>query len=238
MLNRLLAACVVLTALSGVSHGAIIEYDYTQTAPTYTLTQVNDAGGIRVGDKLFTDFIADVAKSQGALAPGLDEINIRGVQVDGDFGLVFTGLWQATGGQLSDTTITFKVTAGDGYLIKDNGLKLIGFGALNGGSVGITENVYDGPPLTSSAIANKIVSYTREGDETVLGVGVLEDHEEFTPLQEIWVVKDVGASGGVNSNGFAHVSQFMQTFSQIPEPATMALLAFGGLALLRRRRQA
>jgi len=233
MFARLLMVCSVLAALSGVSSGAII-YDFGNPASS-TLTEVNAAGGMQVGDKLFADFFTDIAKSQGALAPGMDEIVVRGVDVNGDFGLIFTGLWQALGGQLADTTITFKVTAPDGFLIKDNGLKLLAFGADNGGSVGITENVYSGPPSTSPVIANKVVSYTRNGG---VEFGTLEDHKEFTPLQEIWVIKDVGASGGVNQDGFAHISQFQQTFSQIPEPATMALLAIGGLVLLRRRRRA
>ncbi len=233
MFARLLTVFAVLVALGGTSHGAII-YDFDNPV-TSSLTEVNAADGIQVGDKLFTDFFTDIAKSQGALAPGMDEIVVRGVDVNGDFGLIFTGLWQAAAGQLADTTITFKVAAPEGLFIKDNGLKLLGYGAANGGSVSIAEVVYSGEPSTSPAIANKFVFYTRDG---AIESGILEDHQDFTPLQEIWVVKDVGVSGGVNQDGFAHLSQFQQTFSQIPEPATMALLAFGGLALLRRRRRA
>lgn len=234
MRARLIAVFAVLAALGGICPGAIIEFDFGQPA-SYSLTEVNDAGGIRVGDKLFSNFFTDSTASVGALAPGLGEIVVRGVDVNGDFGLIFSGLWQAAAGQLADTAITFKVTAPEGLFIKDNDLKLLAFGAGNGGSVSIAENVYSGPPSTSPVIANKFVWYTRNGE---VESSVLQDHKEFTPLQEIWIIKDVGASGGINQDGFAQVSQFQQTFSQIPEPATLALVAFGGLALLRRRRRA
>jgi hypothetical protein len=32
------------------------------------------------------------------------------------------------------------------------------------------------------------------------------------------------------------LSEFFQTFPQVPEPATLGLLAIGGLAMLRRKR--
>jgi hypothetical protein len=110
----------------------------------------------------------------------------------------------------------------------------LAYGAAKGGSVSITENVYPGDPSTSLSIADKFVYYTRNNGTSF---GILEDHQDFTPLREIWIKKDVGVTGGDNEAGFAQLSQFQQTFSQIPEPATLALVLLGGLALLRRRRR-
>ncbi len=234
MCARLFVVVSVIAVLGAYCPGAII-YDLSDPTVSYTLTEVNAADGLKVGDKLFSNFLADTTKTQGAVAPGLGEIAIRGIEVNGDFGLIFSGLWQAASGQVADTAITFKVTAGDGYLIKDNGLKLLGYGATNGGSVSVAEVVYSGEPSSSPAIAHKFVNYTNDGTNWY---GNLEDHQEFTPMQEIWVVKDVGASGGTDPEGFSQISQFQQTFSQIPEPATMGLLAIGGLTLLSRRRRA
>jgi hypothetical protein len=194
-------------------------------------------GEIRIGDKVFSDFRVTTSKTVGATAPGADAISITGVLVDGEYGIRFNGGWGALSGQIADTTIGFKVTADEPNLIEDNTLFASAWGASSGGSAQITEQVYAKDPNDSfsTALANKYVYIT---DTLVKN----KDHQVFkdeagapVALKTIWVVKDVFATGGVGANGVATISEFYQTFSQIPEPATMSLLGIGMLALARKR---
>lgn len=208
--------------------------------PSYTLDEVNAQGGILVGDKLFDTFSVTKTEANGGLAPGAGAIAVTGVLVNGELGLRFNGPWSAGSGQLADSTIRFHASIvepelSQGFLISDNSLWMSAFGAANGGLASITENVYEfeppGNPATNQPIANKFVFY--ENDNTKQ----LFDHKEFIPLPEIWIIKDVIVNGSSNGTGQAHISEFYQTFSQVPEPASLALVAGGVLLLARRRRR-
>ena len=209
--------------------------------PSYTLQQVIDAGGLRVGDKTFTDWWVDTAKSSNALAPSAGEINVSALQVSGEWGIQFTGAWMAGYNQLADTSIIFKVTADAPYLIHDNTLKMTGYGAELGGIVNITENVYARDPrvYNDESLADKFVyknSQTNRKKTVDHQIFYDPDTGDEAALPSVWIVKDIGVTGGItNPDGMAALSVFTQTFSQIPEPATLGLLALGGLVMLQRR---
>lgn len=204
-----------------------------------TIADVNNAGGLRVGDKVFSQFTVVPTQLNTAIVPDETAIRLTGVFLAGELGLRFDGLWQATGGQLADTVIIFKVVADNPYLLTDNTLKMSAYLADNGGSVTISESVYARNPnvYNDPSIAHKEVYSTDYATKEF-------DHQEFADeqgaplaLPEIWVVKDVGASGGLLPGGIASISSFYQTFSQIPEPATMSIMFVGAAALAARRRR-
>jgi hypothetical protein len=244
----MLKNCVVLfavLAMSGLAsanfvNGPIVA-PINDPSHGFTLQEVIDAGGIRVGDKVFDLFTVNNSKSDGAQAPDPSGIVVYGVQVSGELGLRFTGGWSAVGGQVADSVIMFRVQADRPWLISDNSLWMDAYGARNGGQVSISENVFAADPLTgfTPSLADKFVYFANRGDNQKY------DHQEFTNAQGelvalpvIWVVKDIVVSGGPRESGGAGLSQFYQTFSQIPEPASMMLLVVGGLlASVRKHRR-
>ena len=234
----------VLTVLAPALRAEIIwDFGSPSTLPP-TIAEVNAAGGLRVDDKVFSDFtvVPTTLVPSGltqTVTPDVTSIRLTGVFMSGELGIGFSGLWQAIGGELADTVITFKVTADTPHLIADNTLGMQGYLADNGASVTISEDVYARTPdeFSDLPIAHKEIYHT---DFTTKEI----DHQEFADefgaalaLAEIWVRKDVGASGGLQPEGIAAISYFYQTFSQIPEPATMAILFIGGAALIKRKRR-
>ncbi len=211
----------------------------------YTIQEIIDAGGIIIGDKLFDAFRVTTTKSLGAIAPGAGEIAITPIQIlkpgaplGGDFGMKFNALWSAPGGGLADSTIEFQATilpkyVDLGYAFKDNALWITAFGIGNTeppGIVSVSENVWARHPSDQipphKPIANKFVYYRTDADNQLF-----HEAEFDESITQIWITKDVGANGGEGELGVAHLSEFYQTFSQIPEPGTLTLLGFGAFGL-------
>ena len=238
-IRRLTVLLMAVVAVCSYASADIIQADLSNPV-SYTIEEIQQAGGIQVGDKLFMDFAVTTSATQGTVAPGADAITVTGVQITGDYGLRFNGGWSAGGQEIADSTIRFSVTATrPGWYIKDNALWIAAFGVSGtgeGGIVSVSENVYAEdpytlPPNVNPPIANKYVYYRTDADME------LYDGKDFAPLKKVWVLKDVVANGGDLVTGSAHLSEFWQTFSQIPEPATVSLVLLGGLGLIARRRR-
>lgn len=229
-------------ALSVTPLQAAIIWDFNNPPPNgLTLAEINQAGGLIVLDKLFDQFVVTATQTVGAASPDINAIAVRGVAVGGEIGLDFFGGWTAFGFQILDTTIKFRVSilpdyVQQGYRIVDNSLVILASGAADTGQAAITEDVYSVDPdqvlnPTPYLLANKYVFRNAYANK-------LYDHVEFGQgLTEIWIIKDVIVSGGNSLAGSASLSSFRQTFSQIPEPATLALLALGVAVIFGPRRR-
>jgi hypothetical protein len=200
---------------------------------SYTVQQIMDAGGVKIGDKTFTEWRVTSTTQGNGLAPQAGAISVTAVQIGGEYGMRFNGPWSAATGDLADTTIGFRVTADDPWLISDNTLAVTAFGADKGGMASISENVFSADPTKtfSTPVANKYVYYINDANFKAV------DHKVFVQaLKDVWVVKDVVVNGSSAAGASAHVSEFYQTFSQVPEPATLSLLIAGAVVLVARRR--
>jgi hypothetical protein len=191
---------------------------------------------LTVGDKEFSDFDLDITIMNGdPFVTDTNNMKVQGVRdiETGDYGLRFNGfLWYAGPDQALNVNLGFKVSILDepqfeDYLIKDISLYLTGAGATGDGKVDASEIVWDNFP-DGNDIARPMCWYYANDAQ-------LSDYWEFEPLKEIYVqTKHISLIG---NSGTAYFSEFFQFYgSQVPEPATVSLLALGSLALLRYRR--
>ncbi|XAL99689.1 PEP-CTERM sorting domain-containing protein [Phycisphaeraceae bacterium D3-23] len=214
---KIATTAIVMAGLAGAASAAHI---------SNLADLIANDGTVQVGDKLFSNF--DYA-STGDM-PDADRINvIEHTDAAGNFGIRFqAAFFDLPGGGASDALITFDVTVLDpNFLISDAHLagNLDVLGGSGGSSFGgITETF-----LTANT--NDDLSIFATEDSSVLADWVFFD----TPTATLSVQKNITLFA--DDDAVATTLSFVdQTFSQIPEPGSLALLGLGGLALLRRRR--
>jgi hypothetical protein len=208
----------------------------------YTMDQLLLGEEIPVRDKVFSNFSWEVAADPNVTVPAPSAINVWGVIVEiGDrteYGLRVQGGFSAGTGEVADFLFGFDVAILPNFpelYIVDNTLAMTQAGAAGSAEVQITETVVD---VNGALVIDrpKHVYITKDLYKPV-------DHKQLEGQYKwLHVEKDILVSG-ISPNdpdpdpSVAHLSEFYNTFSQIPEPATMSLLGLGGLALLRRRRR-
>ena len=228
---RVLMSFVISIVLAGAASGQWIPL-------TDSVTLSSLAGESLVfGDKEISEFHLFGDSSGGAINPNPDNMFVQGGQddVSGDYGLKFNFSWNAASNQTINATLNFKVSIlplpeYDDYYITDVGMYITGASATDTGVVNIGEIAWDDFP--GGSVVASLSCSKQAGD----GGDFLVDHAEFAPLKEIWIQsKDVSITGGTGAGGSAHLSEFFQFYSQIPEPATFVLLGIGGLLALTRK---
>jgi hypothetical protein len=226
IMTRSLKTLVLLTALLAMTLGASAALI---TPPTNVLLSNLAPGGdtVTLGGLTFSDFEAVILPG----SPDLDNIALSLSQDAGFPNIVnvdFVGVWFPSPGQTLDTGLTFLVTADPGVSLLGASLSMAGGAARDDAKVTILENIFefeDGPLLSSLLTV----------DDPASPPPVLFDSDTFAAQDSIWIYKDIAA---INVDGLAHLSGFGQKFeTDVPEPASIGLLAIGGLAMLKRRQK-
>ena len=189
--------------------------------------------GIVVGDKIFTGF------SYSALGdmPTANDVRVLGFRDPaGHWGVTFQGSFRdLPGGSDSDALIRFIVDVDPASLAR--GMRISDAHLfLNGVGMG-DESFF----LVDESFSLSGINDTLNVFQSTLGPGTtadLSDEVFFDPgLSRLFVTKDINAFAAVGSTVPARATAIDQSFSQIPEPATLALAGMSALAMVGASRR-
>lgn len=206
-------------------------------AVSYTLDQLIGDGttGVVIGDKQFYDFSYIAAPPGGTGVPTAGQITVTPTTGSPE-GLRFSFNWTASAGDRIDSVISYGVhtlTTVPQNFISGVGLD---FNGTATGSSGANSS------LTNASVVEQIMDLHGNdlGKVSVIDFGTGDprnrDSSLFTlasPARDVFVSKDISVVS--NGGGTATITFVDNTFPQVPEPASLGVLAMGGLLMLRRR---
>jgi PEP-CTERM motif len=188
--------------------------------PSISMASLTNGGDILVGDKDFTDF-----SISGSFPANL--VNVTPIIENGDFGIRFSGALVA-GGNAMDLILGYQVSVTNSpNLIADANLLFNGVVVGGPGLAEVVEQVY----------TNNNMFYGQMDVFATQTTNQLSASLAIVPPQPLLNInKDVLITASLPA--FSSISTIDQTFTQVPEPSVLVLVAAGftGLVVLRRRR--
>jgi len=188
--------------------------------PTVSLASLTNVGGdVLVGDKDFSNFSisGDFSASQ---------INITSITENGNFGIRISGALVSAGSP-ETLSLGYKVTVTNSpMLISAANLLFNGQVAGGSGQAQVTEQVF----TNGNQFAGQLFVFANATNSVLTASLPITPPQTFLNLSNnVFLTAQLPA--------FATISTIDQTYTQVPEPSALALVAagFAGLALLRRR---
>lgn len=236
--RRLLALCgLVVLGLPGVTNAATVQATLDQLLPGG-----NQAGGLTIGDKRFSNFSW---ASTGSAPVAARDINVTINNNDNPqrYNLQFTFAMDAFPGERTDLVICYDLDVLSTDFINRVGLRFNGAVPAGGTGGGTAASVVE---TVSSRDGSDVAPGAPVRDTEILdvfndGAGPLEDtNSDFMALnltRSLRFCKDIVVSSRPDG-GYAVISIVDQIVDQVPEPGSIALIGFAGGAMLLRRRRA
>jgi len=231
--SKIILSCLISVVLATAASAAWVPL----TGDPVSISSL-PGGSLVFGDKELSEIELFSIGTGGAIAPDANSVFVQGGRDDatGNYGLRFLFSWNAGSNQTSNATLNFKVSilpGYDDYFIDDVTLAITGVSTNGTGVVSIGEEVWDVPFYTPGSFPIASLSCSKWKGSPL---AYLVDHAEFAPVKKIWIYsKDISITGG--TNGLAHLSEFFQFYSQIPEPATIVLLGTAGIWIFTRKKR-
>lgn len=214
------------------------------TSQAVLLSDLFQGATITADDKLFSNWnLLSISQVSGLVdttkidvTPLVDDPFNPGVKFTADFDALGT-LFGHPGGAFAQLRFSFDVSTTNGQaLIKDNSLLINDFIFDSGpnASITISETIHD---VTGLPLGDKMV-VARPGDSPNSGNPAHFDAANFAPQSLVHVEKFIDIQGPDQNDG-ARLLMFEQRFSQVPEPASLALLGavvVGGMLSRPRER--
>jgi len=236
----ILGALVLMLATAGAGHAM-------------PLSDLLNGGSITAGDKLFDSWslmyydTSDPTRSLNAANIDVTALTDGGLDPGPGLKFFFNSELTVHGDGIYayvDLMFGFRVSVLDPALaIKDGSLELLWSGL--GSSTGLTdgynndgmyvrESIGTGPGLNDLGV-NEAEFSILDNEQT----HVFSDSTTFSPQSQVWVTKNILVWAEEVTDS-ATLGRFDQRFSQVPvgvpEPGMLAMLALGGIALMRFKR--
>ena len=237
LLSRALTVTIVSLLLwAGSVLGGPSQIVTLNPGDSINLSQLVGANGlaVQVGDKLFNDFSFQFSDTDPDLGNDLQPTAIAVTALSNPigYGISFSGPLTAVGAIEKDLVIRFSVAVTDPQkLISDVHLSYNG-AAQGSGFSSVTEEVFtDG--FGGQKIAQLEVLNPGDPNPVFQDVAVL-----LLPREKLYLQKDIiFGGGGIGDQNRAWLSIIDESFSQVPEPSTLALSVAGLAALLYVKRR-
>jgi len=190
--------------------------------PTVSFASLTNVGGdVLVGDKDFSNFSISGNFSAG-------QVNVTSITENGNFGLRFSGSLISAGSP-ETLSIGYEVSVTNSPMLI-SAANLLFNGQVAGGSSGqaqVTEQVF----TNGNQLAGQLFVFANATNSVLSASLPITPPQTFLNLSNnVFLTAQLPA--------FASISTIDQTYTQVPEPSALVLVATGftGLAFLRRRR--